>query len=128
MKMVAIVALCVLAVGAAIGIYWFRHASVLERKYVVGLRADEFQHGGIHVVRISGLCGHSSMSVYDVKAQRLDSSINVLVYINLVLPGTKGYINYDVPIPDGVNEVRFGKEKVVIWRRNTVGLPLPGKK
>jgi len=61
------------------------------------------------------------MSVYDIKTRRSNSTVTVFVYIFLVLPGTNGYFNYDVPVPEGVNEIRFGKNEAVIWHRNGGG-------
>jgi hypothetical protein len=38
------------------------------------------------------------------------------------MKGTNGYIHYDVQVPDGVNDIRFGKAEAVIWRRDAGGL------
>jgi hypothetical protein len=121
MRKAAFVALCVFVVGVAVMVQSNRHATVLERNMVVDFKTSEIQHDGIRVVRISGLCGHSSMSVYSITAQRSNSSIIVHVYIGLVLRGTNRYIHYDVRVPDGVNDIRFGKAEAVIWRRDVDG-------
>jgi hypothetical protein len=120
MKAGVVIAFCALVVGAVVIVHYYRHAMVLERRFVAEFKVAEIQHDSIHFVRISGLCGHSSMSVYDIAEKRSDSSVTVLVYISLVLPGTNGYFHHDVQILDGVNEIRFGKSEAVIWRRDTV--------
>jgi hypothetical protein len=121
MRKAAFVALCVLFSGVAMMVQYSRHATVLERNMVVDFKASEIQHDGIRVVRISGLCGHNSMSVYNITAQRSNSSIIVNVYTGLVLKRTSGYFRYDVRVPDGVNDIRFGKAEDVIWRRDAGG-------
>lgn len=97
MKIAAIVTMCVLAVGAVAFVLISRRTMVLERRYVIYLKVAELKNNGTTVVRISGFCGHGALSVKDVTARRVDSSINVIVNLFLARPGTTGDFRYDVP-------------------------------
>jgi hypothetical protein len=116
-KILIIVTSGILALVVVVIIYFFHHTMVLERNSVVDFKATELQHDGVHIVRISGLCGHSSMSVRDISQKKLDSSIVVFVHIFLVRPGTTGYFQYDVAVPEGIKVIRFGNSEAVIWQR-----------
>jgi hypothetical protein len=119
---ITLCALAAVAVAAAVaGVGFYRHTMVLERNFAMNLKVTEIQQGENRVVRISGFCGHSSQSVKDITTRRAGSSIVVLVHIWLVRNGATGAFEYDVPVPDGVNDVRFGNDQVVIWRRNAGG-------
>jgi hypothetical protein len=43
--------------------------------------------------------------------------LTVNVYLCLARPGLSGSFDYELSVPDSVHEVRFGSEKVVIWKR-----------
>jgi hypothetical protein len=118
-KTVAVVSVCLFAVAAVAVVLFYCHTMVLERNRTAEFRVEEVHGNGPLVVRISGFCGHSAMSVKNITSRRADTSIVVLVHIFFVRSGTTGNFQYDVPVPDGVNEIRFGKEQVVIWHRAT---------
>jgi hypothetical protein len=117
MKVAAIVVLCALAVGMAALVNIYRRTMVLERRYVAQLKVAEFSHDGKRVVRVSGLSGHGFWSVKDVTTQRLGSSITVLVTLFVARSGTSGWFQCDIPVPDDVNQISFGRDEVVIWHR-----------
>jgi hypothetical protein len=70
-------------------------------------------------VRISGLSGHSALAVKKITTEKEGSSIIVLVHLFLAKEKRSGSFEYDVPVPDSVNEIRFGKGKVLIWKRES---------
>ena len=114
---VATFALCMLTVVAvAIGLI-SHHATVLERRIAMDFKAVEIRTEGIPNVHLSGFCGNSSMSVKNVTFDREPHSVTVLIHIFLTRKGTTGNFSFDVPIPEGIDEIRFGKERVIVWRR-----------
>jgi hypothetical protein len=124
MKRTGVVALVALATGvitvvASVLVFFFFHTTVLERSDVWDFHLAEIRNGGVSAIRISGFCRHSASSVKDISVRRIDSAQVVTVRVFLARRGTTGDIQIDVPVPDGVNEVRFGQRQVVIWRRQS---------
>jgi hypothetical protein len=117
MKVAALIVLCALAVGALAFVLVYGQTMVLERKFVAQFKVVELSHDGTRIVRISGWSGHGFWSVKDVTTQRVDSSIIVLVHLFLARPRSTGGFQYDVPIQDGINQIRFGRDQAVIWSR-----------
>lgn len=97
--------------------WWANHTTVLERPNVLNLKAEQVPSDGIPKVRVSGLCWNSSESVKNITVDREPHSVTVFVHIFLTRRGTTGNFSFDVPIPDGIDEIRFGKERAVVWRR-----------
>jgi hypothetical protein len=103
-------------VAAAISLI-SHYTTVLERGIAMDFNAVEIRGEGIPKVHLSGFCGNSSMSVKNVTFDREPHSVTVLVHIFLTRKGTTGNFSFDVPVPEGIDEIRFGKERVVVWRR-----------
>jgi hypothetical protein len=78
---------------------------------------EEIRDSGSPTVRVSGSSGHSALSVKNISTKKDGSSVVVLVHLFLARRGTTGDFKYDVVLPDSVNEIRFGKDKAVIWQR-----------
>lgn len=116
MKIAAIVTLCVIAVGVPF-VLACRWTMVLERRFVMQFKVAELKSDGTRIVRISGWSGHGFWSVKDVSAERVGSSITVIVRLFLARPGTIGGFQYEIPVPGDVNQIRFGKDETVIWHR-----------
>jgi hypothetical protein len=106
-------ALCVLATAAI-----YEHTDVMERKSAMFFKVTELD-GSTLVVGISGTSATGYLSVKDISTQRVGSSIDVYVHTFLTRSGTSGNFRFDVPVPLGVNEIRFGNDKVLIWHRNS---------
>jgi hypothetical protein len=69
-------------------------------------------------VRISGLSGHSAMSVYDAKVRRSGDALDVLVRLELARgPDSRGDFKLDVEVPEDINVIRFGTSREEIWHR-----------
>jgi hypothetical protein len=110
-------AIGVITVVASVLIFFFFHTMVLERSDVWDFHLTEIRNGGVSAIRISGFCRHSALSVKDISVRRIDSAQLVTVRVFLTRRATTGDIQIDVPVPDGVNEVRFGQRQAVIWHR-----------
>jgi hypothetical protein len=122
MKRTGVVALVALATGvitvvASVLVFFFFHTTVLERSDVWDFHLTETRNGGVSAIRISGFCRHTALSVKDISVRRVDSEQVVIVRVFMSRRGTTGDFQVDVPVPDGVNEVRFGRLQAVIWRR-----------
>jgi hypothetical protein len=106
-----------LALAGFVAEYMWQHSFVLESKMTHRLKAEEIHGLTSTTVRITGFCGHSAMSVMQVSVDRDGTSMVVIVRLMPVMFGGDGSLAYDVQVPAGVNEVRFGREKVLIWKR-----------
>ncbi|MGA7684109.1 MAG: hypothetical protein WCC32_00780 [Terriglobales bacterium] len=118
MKLGLTIALVVLAIAATVVVAFLHHTTVLEWKWVFQHQITAVQSGGQPAIRISGFCGESALSVKDISIQRSGMAQVVIVRVFLARGGTTGNFQVDVPIEDGINEIRFGKEKVLIWQRS----------
>ncbi|MFI5103207.1 MAG: hypothetical protein ACHP9V_07575 [Terriglobales bacterium] len=112
----AVVAVAVFILVAYV-LWW--NTIILEREAVIHLQVIELQHGRSTVVRISGLSGHSALSVKKITSHVENGEITVIVRLFLAREGTSGNFQYDVPVPESVNEIRFGQKKELIWRRES---------
>jgi hypothetical protein len=74
-------------------------------------------------LKISGLAFQSAMSVTKITTKTDGHSIVILVHLGLAKKGTSGSFEYALPVPDEVNEVRFGNDAVIVWRRVSKGDP-----
>jgi len=97
---------------------WWWNTVVLERGAVVHLQVVELRQGPSTVVRISGLSGHSALSVKKISSHCENATITVIVRL-LVREETSGYFQYDVPVPESVNEIRFGQKRELIRKRDS---------
>ncbi len=104
-------------VGVAYVLWW--HTLTLERPAVMQLQVVELQQGRSTVVRISGFSGHSAYSVKKITSRVENDTITVIVHLFLARKGTTGNFQYDVPVPESVNEIRFGQKKELIWKRES---------
>jgi hypothetical protein len=118
MKRGITLALVALAIAATVVIASLRHTEILEWKDVFQSRIVQVERDGVPAVRISGLCGHSAMSVRDINQQGRGSAQLVTVRIFLARRGTTGNFQVDVPVREDINEIRFGQLETVIWQRN----------
>jgi hypothetical protein len=90
---------------------------ILEYKDVQFFKVTEIHSRKPLVVKISGLAFHSAMSVEKITTRSEQSSLVVYVHLTLARPGLSGRFEYELTVPDSINEVRFGNEKAVIWKR-----------
>jgi len=118
MRLGPTVALVVLGIAATMVIVFLRHTEVLEWKDVFQSRITEVERDGVPAVRISGLCGHSAMSVRDITQQRRGSAQLITVRVFLARRGTTGSFQVDLPVRKDINEIRFGQQETIIWQRH----------
>ena len=99
-------------------LYWGQSAT-LERKDVMDFRVVELQRAPSTIVRISGLSGHSAMSVKNIKSRVNGDAIDVDVLLFLARKGTSGSFQYDITVPENATRICFGKAREMIWQRGT---------
>jgi hypothetical protein len=68
-------------------------------------------------VSIAGLCGRSAYSVYSINTQNEHGALIVRVNIHLARSGESGRFFYKLQIPTDVNELLFGDDKHLLWKR-----------
>ena len=113
---IGILMAAVLAV-AGVAAYARWYSFVLESKDAFRLNVLETHDTTGTVVRVSGICG-PALSVKKITTKSDNATILVLVHAMLTRSGTQGWFEYDVPVPDSVSEIRFGKSKTLIWARH----------
>jgi hypothetical protein len=114
----AVLAAVAIVVLLSVTYVWWGYTSVLERK-VAFLQVVELQHGKSTVVRITGFSGESACSVKKITSHVENGTITVFVHLFLAREGTSGNFQYDVHVPESVNEIRFGKKRELIWSRES---------
>lgn len=101
-------------------LYGMFYNVILEAKDVQHLRVEESSSASPMRLKISGHPFYSGMIVRKISTTQKGSIITVLVHlaaIGLVKPKTSGVFEYDLSIPDSIDEVRFGRSATVIWER-----------
>jgi hypothetical protein len=111
--------LALLVVVSSAELYNTLDHMVLESKDVQFFKVEELPGTRPTRLRISGLAFKSAMAVRKITTEEDGTAVVVLVHLSLAKRGTSGSFMYDLPVPDSVNEVRFGSSKVSIWRRGT---------
>lgn len=119
--------LALLAAGASLSMYWLYNSfynRTIDLDEVSHLNVEEFP--GTHPTRlkISGPLMNSSEFVRTTTEKRKGSTIVVSVHLALCglgfdQPKNAWKVDYEMSVPDSVNEVQFGGRSAVIWRRGT---------
>lgn len=96
--------------------------TVLEPRGVHGFKVEELLGAKPTGLRISGRCRGGAMAVSRITSKVEESSMVVQVHVALVVlmrRGSSGSFQYELSVPDSVNEVRFGNSLTPVWRRGT---------
>lgn len=80
---------------------------------------QELDVDGKKLLKISGLCGHSSYVVKKIYITIEDDSLIINIEASFFKKKNEtGFFEYDICIPDDVNQVLIGDTKKEIWSRN----------
>lgn len=90
---------------------------ILEYRDTLQFQVSENSREDQDVVRISGLCGHSAMSVKKINIVHVDGDVEVEVVVGLSRGNESGSFSQDVTLTSNVARIVFGKERYEIWRR-----------
>jgi hypothetical protein len=88
----------------------------LERKYT-NLNVEEMRSGSSVKLKISGSVFHSAMVVKRIRKEETPSELHIIVEIVFTREGLSSYFEEEIILPDTVETVSFGEEKVTIWTR-----------
>lgn len=95
-------------------------AMILEHKDTLQFKVQQLPDQVPLKIKVSGLSGHSALSVSKITTE-INGSV-LIIYVHLTLATisgeTSGRFDYELIIPDSINEIKFGKKKVSIWKRN----------
>lgn len=122
---VTLVLLALMAAASFIGAYKFYNAFynvIPESKDISNIRVRELTAAGPTKLRISGFPVFSGMVIRDITAQTEGPSVTVTLHMAMVglsKPMTPAGLafEYELTVPDGVNEVRIGRDARLIWTR-----------
>jgi len=105
---------------AIAGTWWLLDV-VAELEFVYPFKVEELPGEGPIRLRISGAVSSNLLRARKITTKIHGSAIVVLLYAvpGSLRPGTTGQIDYELPIPDSVTEVRFGNNAKVIWTRGS---------
>jgi hypothetical protein len=95
---------------------------ILEKRDVQFFKVAEVNATSGNMLELSGLAFHSALVVRKLETIKEGNSLIVLIELVPTQPKMSGSFNYKIPIPAGVETVRFGKSREVIWSRD--GSPL----
>lgn len=99
---------------------------ILEARDVRFDKIIESNSPTTHELKLSGQAFHSALVISNIKVIQEKDILVILVYMSLN-KGKSGYLDYTVSIPDSVNEVMFGNDRALIWKRGIGVIPQNGK-
>jgi len=94
-------------------------AMILEHEDVLQFKVQPLPDQVPKQIKVSGLSGHSALSVSKITTEMNGSVLIIYVHLTLaaISGGTSGRFEYELTIPESINEIQFGKKKVSIWKR-----------
>lgn len=101
-----IAVICVILAGC------FSHPKYLETKYFCQRKIDIAEDKTNVCIRISGLCGHSSLGVDQPEKSMCGDTLSIEFPLR---PGALGTIKEMICIPNHINKVKLAGE--LIWKR-----------
>ncbi|MCI5127579.1 MAG: hypothetical protein D3907_03545 [Candidatus Electrothrix sp. AUS3] len=68
-------------------------------------------------IRLSGLAFHSSLAVKDMKVERREHEMQIIIFLSRAKLGMSGSFEYTLTLPSDVSIVTLGQERKLIWDR-----------
>ena len=95
---------------------WWLLDVVAELEFVYPFKVEELPGAGPTRLRISGSVSESYLVARKITTKTQGSAIVVLVYVipGDLSPGSKRDFEYELQVPDPVNEVQFGRNAKTI--------------
>jgi hypothetical protein len=90
----------------------------LELKDVLRFSVTEEPNAKLCSLRIRGLVEHSALMIERTVVERNGRTAQALVELSLARDGGSGNFDLAVNIDASIDEVVFGKDKAVVWRRS----------
>lgn len=88
---------------------------ILELRDVTHFSAIEIPGNALTTLRLQGLTFHSSLAVGRVDTYVDGKALVVEICLTVARPGLSGRFDYTLTIPEGVDHVLFGRERVSVW-------------
>jgi hypothetical protein len=125
MNKLVLILLALLAAGGCAAMYYrfeMSYNDILEPDGVDHFKVEELS--GTHPTRltISARLLFSGAGIRNIAEKKNGPTIIVLVHLagaGRVQPKTSGRLEYEMTVPDSVNEVRFGRSSTLIWKRGS---------
>ena len=122
---VVLALLFLMAAASFIGAYKFYNAFynvIPESKDISNINVRELTATGPTKLKISGLPVYSGMVLREITAKKEGPSITVTLHMAMVglsqpLTPVGLAFEYELAVPDDVNEVRIGRDGKLIWAR-----------
>ena len=107
-----------LLVSGLLGVWCFvARGGMLEYENVLLYKLDLNQTTKVPE-KISGLCGASADCVQEITTKTNNATVIVLVKIGFCKEGQSGNFSYPLKLGDEIQELRFGKNKTLLWSRS----------
>ena len=91
---------------------------ILEKRDVQFLKVAEIHATSGEVLELSGLAFHSALVVSKLETIQEGNSLIVLIELVPTKPKMSSSFSYKISIPSGVETVKFGKSREIIWSRD----------
>jgi hypothetical protein len=114
---IALLALLVLLIAGGFRMYNMLFNVILEARDVQIFKVQEVQGKYPTQLRLSGFAFNSSMGIRNITTRRDGPVLTLLVHLSLAHRANSGNLNYELTVPDSVNEVHFGRSSTTIWKR-----------
>ena|SRR6266568_3935898 len=106
----------------AYGAYEILYSTILESNALFHLKAEEIPGSHPTRLRVLGSPTYSGAVVHCVAQKKRGSTLVVLMHLAPAGWAKQMFygemINYEVTVPDSVNEVRFGRNATLLWKRS----------
>jgi hypothetical protein len=132
LRKLVLILLAFLAVGSCIAAYELYdplYNVILESNRIAHFNVEEIRGTHPTKLRISGNPMSAVMIVRDVSEKKDGSTITVWVHLAMVHIAkplrSDAWLDYELIVPDSVNEVRFGRNATPIWKRGSSPIHFP---
>jgi hypothetical protein len=122
LALLLLVLLAAFASLAAYKAYNTLYNVIPESKDINSLKVEELPLADTTNLEISGFPMYSGMVIRNISAKTDGPIITVSLHmalIGLAKPKTVGTFHYRLTVPKSVNEVRFGRDAKLIWKRGS---------
>lgn len=92
---------------------------ILEAKDIQNLQVTANREPNGTTIRVSGLAFHSALAVKDFEIKREGKTLVLSLHLVRAQKGLSGSFAYSVPLPDGVERVLIGVNRVEIWPKHS---------
>lgn len=89
----------------------------LELKDVLGLSVTEESNAKLCSLRIRGLAGRSALMIERTIVEKVGRTAHANIELSLARDGGSGNFDVAMIIDTSIDEVVFGKENAVVWKR-----------